>query len=80
MRCVSGGVLRNSFPQNTLPIYMAICPLWLWKWGLKRERERERGVEIKIFFKKLKGIYNGYAKNVIYFLFYFFGAEFCQFY
>jgi len=46
----------------------------------KRERERERGVEIKIFFKKLKGIYNGYAKNVIYFLFYFFGAEFCQFY
>ncbi len=50
MRCVSGGVLRNSFPQNTLPIYMAICPLWLWKWGLKREREREV-LKLKFFLK-----------------------------
>ncbi len=47
----------------------------------EREREREREVLKLNFFKKnLKGIYNGYAKNVIYFLFYFFGAEFCQFY
>jgi len=38
---------------------------------------QEREV-LNFFKKKLKGIYNGYAINIL-FYFIFFGAEFCQF-
>jgi hypothetical protein len=57
------GVLRNS-PQNTQPIWEYV----LCDYGNGDSRERERSW---IFFliNKLKGIYNGYARNVILYIF-----------